>query len=380
MNKASTTHIFSNQNRDPSDSSSNQAVLLDVVKTTVKISGLSQEEADTLLHAWARCNARLATELYDIDPHLVLIRPASVGWTQFHEHLVSWVTLKAIESGRGALLMFHGAALSDPVTGASIILAAESGTGKTTATLILAKLLGYVTDETAAFDLDRRIYPYAKPLSLLPSNNKRPKTQYSPEDLSLLLHVSEPFVSALAILDRDRTGIPRIPEAEEIPLSEALEVLLPQMSSLSYLERGLVKLCQQIDTLGGVIRISYSEASSITNLVADILAAPRPVRASEWSALDLLVTRTPSPGSNYYRRVQVEDAITLGNDVAILLKEEYFVISGIGPAIWDSLSDWKSAPDLLRDIAVTHGKPEGAEQILSEQLRALIDQRLIEQG
>lgn len=378
--KISENLIHSHAGEDLNESDSAHAVLIDVIKTTVQISGLSELEANTVLHAWVRCNARLAI-VSEANPALeTLSRSSALSWTQFHENLVNWVTLKAIESGRGELFMFHAAALSCPDTGATIVLAAESGSGKTTATINLAKTFGYVTDETAAFSADQRLHPYAKPLSLLPASKQRPKTQYSPEDLNLMYPSVEPHVVSIAILDRDRSGERITPTVETLPIAEALSQVIPQTSSLANLDRGLVQLCQQIDSLGGVIRLHYSEASDLKAVVNDLLASPRLRQIGEWSALEVGITSTAAPAAGYYRRVLVHDAILLSSDIAILMNEEYFVLSGIGPTIWQSLSIWKSSADLLDEIVAEHGRPSGAESILADQLETLLAQGIIERA
>ncbi|MDX7183432.1 hypothetical protein SJ321_24440, partial [Enterobacter hormaechei] len=89
------------------------------------------------------------------------------SWLDWHENLVFLATSRAIESARGTHLMFHAACLAAPDTGAAIVLAAASGTGKTTATRRLGPHYAYLTDETAIVDpADRSVTPYPKPLSL----------------------------------------------------------------------------------------------------------------------------------------------------------------------------------------------------------------------
>lgn len=378
--KSTETLISSHTAEQLTDSGNTFAVLVDVIRTTVQICGLSELEAKAILHAWSRCNARVVSDQHTSQAFETLNRPVALSWTQFHENLVSWATLKAIESGRGELFMFHAAALSSPNSGATIVLTAESGTGKTTATLNLAKTLGYVTDETATFGADRKLYPYAKPLSLLPTSKQRPKTQYSPEDLNLLQPDIEPYVAAIAILDRDRTGETISPTFEPLPLAHALNQIIPQISSLPHLDRGLVQLCQQIDSLGGVIRLHYSEASELIHVVTELLASQRPHQIGVWSALDIGITGTEAQGAGYYRRVQVKDAILLGEEAAILMNEEYFVLSGIGPSIWKSLASWKSSSQLLDEIVAEHGRPPGAELMLDAQLGVLVEQGIVEQS
>lgn len=356
------------------------AVLIDVLRATVKVDGLSTDEAEILLHTWSRCNARPLAAASPERALPTLARNDAVSWTQFHENLVSWITLRAIESGRGDLMMFHAAALSSPDSGAAIVLVAESGTGKTTATRNLAKKFGYITDETAAFDTHRRLLSYAKPLSLLPASNRRPKTQYSPEELGLEIPSTEPYVAALAVLDRNRTGAKTEPSAEKLPLAEALTLVIPQMSSLAFLQRGLIGLCQHIDALGGVVRLNYSEAADLPDIVDGLLSGSPTPSSGNWRVLPLELLGGSLGPTGTYRRTPVNDAIEVDSDVAILKDEQFFMLSGLGPALWEALSGWKSFDELLEDMAAVHGRPPGAEDYLSCQLVELVGQGIIEQS
>ncbi|WP_146111946.1 hypothetical protein [Arthrobacter sp. MYb227] len=293
---------------------------------------------------------------------------------------MSWITRQAIESGRGNLFMFHAAALCSPSSGASIVLAAESGTGKTTATRVLATELGYITDETAAFDTDGVLYPYAKPLSILTGAKQRPKTQFSPAELELQPYEGEARVATIAVLDRDRSGLLAEPIASKLSLGEALNQLIPQMSSLSYLDRGLVQLCQLIDSLGGVVQLRYAEASELAAIIKDLLGSPRASKNHEWSAADIQVTSRPAPAVWSIRRQTVDDAIWLGPDLGLLKDEQYILLTGIGPFIWDSLSDWKTFDELFDAAIITFGSVAHAKQILHEQLESLCSLGILERA
>ena len=87
--------------------------------------------------------------------------------------------------------------------GAAVLLAAASGTGKTTATRRLGPHYAYLTDETAIVDPeDLSLVPYPKPLSLL-QDGRRPKRQVSPDELGLGPAVPA-VLRRVAVLDRAR--------------------------------------------------------------------------------------------------------------------------------------------------------------------------------
>ena len=101
------------------------------------------------------------------------------------EWLTARVTLEGIESQHGRLWMLHACGLADPASGATVVLVAPSGTGKTTAARVLGRTFGYVSDETVAIGPDGAVVAYPKPLSLL-EGGVRPKRQRSPRELGLV--------------------------------------------------------------------------------------------------------------------------------------------------------------------------------------------------
>lgn len=62
------------------------------------------------------------------------------------------ITRALIAAQIGTLLMLHAGAVSDPVTGRSLVYVAAGGTGKTTLTRRLGQRFGYLTDETVGID------------------------------------------------------------------------------------------------------------------------------------------------------------------------------------------------------------------------------------
>ncbi|GAA3672706.1 hypothetical protein GCM10023081_08800 [Arthrobacter ginkgonis] len=356
----------------------------------VEVDGLTPGETSELADAWSRC-------LPDGSEPTVVDRMerGSGDWTRFHEDLVHRATRAGIDSGRGELLMFHAAALACPATGATIVLAAASGTGKTTATRTLGKVFGYVTDETAAVRTDLSMAAFAKPLSVLPASGLRPKTQYSPDALGLLPAPADPRLAVVAVLHRDRTGETGSATAEVVPLLEALEGLAPQISSLAALDRGLVRLCETLDACGGLRRLRYAEAEQLVPLVDGLLAGAPDARegaggalspaGSQWRALPPVDIRGGRPGESQggpaeagsCRRVEVDDAVAVGDDLVLLHGERLSVLSGIGPALWHAARDWCGPADLKGAVVREFGDHPEADVLLAEHLEALVQRGIL---
>jgi hypothetical protein len=185
------------------------------------------------------------------------------------DQLTVRLTLEAIASRHGQLWMLHACAVADPATGASVVLVAPSGTGKTTAAATLGRHFGYLTDETAAIRADGTLVPFPKPLSVL-VDGRRPKRQASPDELGLLPAPTEPWLAAIALLERTGAGAPSV---EPVRTVEALPALAAQTSALQLLERPLHLVAGHLDRVGGLKRVRYQEASDLAPAVAELLEA-----------------------------------------------------------------------------------------------------------
>ena len=200
---------------------------------------------------------RDAEELFGDDVELLLLRTTQA------------VTTRLIEARAGDVLMFHAGAVCHPVTGASLVFVAESGTGKTTLTRTLAGHYGYLTDETVAITTQNRIVAYPKPLSVR-SQDSYFKQDLAPDDLLAAPGHIEPQVARLVLLDRDDDHHGE-PSVEELDLFDAITALAPQTSSLHSLPRGLHRCAQLIEATGPVLRVRYREAPSLAPLAAQLI-------------------------------------------------------------------------------------------------------------
>jgi hypothetical protein len=178
------------------------------------------------------------------------------------------VTQAAIGHWAGQLMMLHAAALADPETGATAVLVAASGTGKTTASRTLGRRFAYLSDETAGITRDGIVLPYRKPLSIIESGHL--KTQVSPSTLGLLATSRECRIGALVLLDRqsDHAGPPTIAAVDTI---DAIAAIAPQSSYLPSVERPLQRLAELVRLAGGAHQMTYRESSDLEEPIADLL-------------------------------------------------------------------------------------------------------------
>ena len=179
------------------------------------------------------------------------------------------VTRAAIGARSGELVMLHAAALCDPTTGATAVLVAPSGTGKTTAAITLGQTFAYLTDETSGITEDGTVLAYRKPLSVIGSGPL--KAQVAPSDLGMITTADRGRLAALYVLQRDpdHQGPPRVEPLETI---DALAELAPQVSFLGEFERPLQRLVDVLQLVGGASQITYAEATDLEPLLSQALS------------------------------------------------------------------------------------------------------------
>ena len=302
---------------------------------------------------------------------------------ELESQLTVALTLKAIEVQRERLWLFHAAALSD-ADGRTIVLAAASGTGKTTFATHLGRRFAYVTDETAAVAPDTlAVVPYPKPLSTIVEAN-RPKTQIGPDELGLGIPGQALRLVRLALLDRV-PGTP-MPRAEVMDLGDALLALVPQISYLRSRRQGLHALADLIRGLGGAVRIVYDNADDVAGILDGLFdgareretAAPvaTPAEPAELGIDDLAVSTSTSPsamsmdtpgaaaGSGLLTRApEVCDALRLGpGERVVLTGPRRLLLDGLGAVLWEALEHPATTDELFaRVLDAMPDAPEGVD-------------------
>lgn len=254
------------------------------VRVELRLRGDRADELDSLLRqAWSRClDVPAEREGEPISLTLAAASPAASQLTRGGSSLsadeaerlmvraTQSITGSVIAAQAGNLLMFHAGSLSHPATGASVVFVAPGGTGKTTLCRTLGRHYGYLTDETVGIEQGGRIMPYPKPLSIRTDPTSYHKNEHSPDELGLAVAHPRPYVARVILLARDDHH-KDVPEWEELPLLDAIAALAPETSSLSELGQGLRRCAELIDATGPVLRVRYSEAESLTGLVADLI-------------------------------------------------------------------------------------------------------------
>lgn len=313
------------------------------------------------------------------------------------EAVTSEVTVAAILERAGELTMLHACGVADS-EGAVIALVAKSGTGKTTASSQLARTFGYITDETVAIRADGTVLPYPKPLSVKQAEPGSAKLQVGPDQLGLNIAPDNPRITAIALLDRVTGGDYQLPVIEPVPLVDAVLALIPDTSSQAAVFQPLQSLCRLIDSVGGVLRVSYSEAADLTDSLAPLfLAEPddRPEVITAWTPALLEPEaeqadrqareksrekkEEPIPGG-WLQRTDAVDAVEIGGDLLVLTETEVIRLSGIGPIIWQTAQRPVSLRTLAARIEAIHGLPEGYEVLLDAAVEGLVGQGLLLRG
>lgn len=337
-----------------------------------------------LIDAWARCHA-------DIDPSTATTIDCRPGfdtddgdqletlWRNLGDRVATSVTTETLKNVTGRYALFHAAGIADK-DGRVMVMCAAPGTGKTTASAVLGKHFGYVSDETIAVDVEtNRVLPYPKPLQVIVADSGSRKELVNPDDLGLL-HPAEPLhLSGIFILSREREPDEDfVPSIDPLPLTDALEYLVPQTSSLYLLDRPLQTLCSMAARSGGPFIIRYAEAESLPDLLTDWLESYPDAPAQEsWHALPATGVDEEAERGEHYQRLAATDALEVEGGIALLLNRELFVLTGIGASIWEAAAEPVAFDELLASLEQTHGTHEDAPDLLQQALNELLSRGII---
>lgn len=357
---------------------------------------VTAEQSAEMGRAWSRCispnsfglgvPAEAGTDVQPYTASLSHLDGASMGkhvhlsagsFEELAELVTSYLTLRAIDSQAGMLTMLHACGVADLDTGGVMALVAKSGTGKTTASKLLGKTFGYVTDETVAIQPDGFVRPYPKPLSI--KNGGEFKDQVGPDHLELLRAPAKPFIRGIALLNRQEEWRDE-PLVEVLPLAQAVLDLIPETSSQGRIAQPLQSLCALLDSSGGLRRITYSEASHLPAVLAEILGQEPPSPCYDWTAGFPGVDESLEVGAGMFRRANAQDAIATEGDLLLLSGEQIIRISGIGPSIWTAAAREVSRKELLDAVTMEHGEPEDYELLVDAALAHLVEQGVVLQG
>lgn len=283
------------------------------------------------------------------------------------ERLSTDVTLAAISQQRSKLLLFHagGVASGDQ----AIAFVGPSGRGKTTLMAALGQQYGYITDETMGVDENLTVYPYRKPLSII--RGPGPKVQVSPQELGLRdLPPTSLRLAALVILDRD-------PETDEIqiermPFAEAVTDLITEMSYLFDSATPMQRLASLAEDVGGVLRLTYSEAKHLVDIVPALLSHARLTERWEPAA-------PTCSAANHALNTDALDAVSDGNNVVVFTPSRtVHVLTGIAPQIWASTLADHTREEMVEAVVQRYGDaPGNAAEYVDAAIAELIDAKVL---
>lgn len=343
--------------------------------------------------AWDRCLLPDAEEADAARVEVVLDEDAAVlgearargavsGATEIDvmDELTTRLVREGLEALVGDRLLLHACALADPTTGATVVLVAPSGTGKTTASRTLARTFGYVTDETAVIERDGSITPFPKPLSLL-VDGRRPKRQVSPTELDMLPSPAAPWLAKVALLARsqDAVGV----SVEPVPVAEGLAQLAEQTSSLHLLADPLASVVALLEARGGLERLVYAECEELVPVVRGWLkdadrdaigAAPQPGEAlfQPWAATDV-----PAGDADEarLRRTPVLDEYASDEALVVLVEGQVLSLSPVAGLVLDIVgehgAEGVTVPALETSMEAAIGVPD--EGSVAEALSPIVD-------
>lgn len=187
-------------------------------------------------------------------------------------HDLSWrVTRAAIDANAGRLLMLHGCGVADVRTGATAVLVAPSGTGKTTAALALCLSTGrgYVTDETVGIARDGTVYPHPKPLSIVQAGSDL-KRQVGADEVPLAAPPASLHLAAVVLLQRDGTTPASV---EQLRPAVAIPLLAEEMSYFGRLPRPLSFTHDVLRGSQGTFAVRYADAGDLAPVLDRVLAS-----------------------------------------------------------------------------------------------------------
>jgi hypothetical protein len=350
-----------------------------VMGVTIAIDPKDQATRDRLAHQWARA---VASDTDETTGRRVeaLAGPDDEGTDTVDYAVTTQVTLAALIVTSGQRFNLHAGGLADE-QGRVLALVGRSGTGKTTATRLLAERLDYLSDETVSITPDGLVHPHAKPLSVI-TDPERPtdKAQLSPDDLGLR---PTPDTGRLARFVVLRRGVPDPRGLVLLEPMEGLMSLIEQSSSVSETADPLVTLLSLIDATGGVWALEYDEIhdhlDDLERLLAEEIAPvdrPRPPHHPG----DIKGVAPAEVAANMVRRLPWADAIELDDELLVLLGERAVRLDNLMATLWLSLGTPLTVADLVVAAQSRHGDHPDAHDLVEKAVAVMAEQGLVAWG
>ncbi len=383
-------------------------VVLDAfgARWTLDVSGLEPSLGAELLRLWERARVDTGSDAPDARPFVVRRLDAAtvevngqpvLGPVDDLTYAVSRaVTIASIARRTGDCLMLHAAGVST-ADGATVALVASSGTGKTTASRVLGRALGYVSDETVAVEHDLAVRSYPKPLSLVVDPAlPHTKRESSPDELGLVHAPRALSLATTVVLRRSPDAVK--PVLEPISLVEAMGEVLPQTSALPSLDRPLDRLATALTAGHGPWRLTYRDIADCAGLVAD-LARQRfpdgPPHAVSWTWHDGTGTaRTgtatgptasePPPDADAgsrppaWTRAPFRDAVVSDGAALVMLDRVPVTLPGLAATLWVAAASPTTLDELVAATTASYGPHPDARALVTATLATLAERGVLQ--
>lgn len=333
-------------------------------------------DADTatrLRQQWSR--ALLGPEDDATDPAQVDVSDLPEDPVEHDYALTVRVTLAALEATAGKRLNFHAGAVSD-ADGRALAVIGASGAGKTTAIAVLARRLGYISDETVSIAQDLVIHPHPKPLSVLLDGDTA-KASVSPDDLGLMPTPASARLRRIVLLRRSHAGV-EPGEATSYGLApistpRAIVEAVAQTSSLVLLPEPMLGLAMAIDHCGGAFALDYAEIDEHVDELLDLLAH----RQTSPTGRIHVPGDAPVPDPARWSRSPWRDAVAYDDEVVVMIDDTAHLLGGIGTTTWLALDTPKGVEELVDVACAEHGEHPQARELVESALQQLADRGLV---
>ena len=348
---------------------------------TVEIAVPDQPTRDRLAHQWSRAVVPAPDE--PAAAHTTAHSGPKETEASRDYGLTTQVTMAALRATAGRRINLHAGGVADERRRVLAVVG-PSGTGKTTATVALARRLGYVSDETVSIDAAGTVAPHPKPLSVVVDPTRLPnKEQLSPDDLGFLPTPDEGRLTRLVLLHRGaegRRGLSRLPTAE------GMLQLIEQSSSLSQVPRPLQVLMALIEECGGLWTLVYDEIEEHVDELVELLdepprhAGPPSGPKLTWHPGETELPLSPDESGPLLARRPWTEAVEIDDELVVLAESRALLLADLTATAWLHLARPCSMEELVRAAEQAHGAHPEAPAIVGEAVARLVEEGLAARG